>query len=210
MTMKVLRSFLAVSLLAMGTASCVQEEPKPLFDAFKSFCADTDMTMGGVRAAVEAKGGKPTDDRLPNFDMEAWDVTVEGHALGVSATADTPDVAQKYKPYSFIFPLQPDEEMPVTQTCMVTSHEDEPGSEEALKEWIGVEATLPRKGVSPTHDIHAYLFLTSGSQHLPAPTDEAALDKAKADGTLWAVMSVYFPKSGTINLIHFLPETNKQ
>ena len=173
----------------LGTmgASNSQASDRPLFAAFKQFCADTQAKPDAVKAAALAASSKnvasaATDKKSPTSAAgNSWTLVYQGHHVTVtSGTLQTPATGN----------------IPATSsvTCAVTDSDGDTAGASAIAGWAGVPANAELAGVFGT-----YTYQEKNGKHLPIK----ALDKAVKDPEgVWNLTLSQLGKVTAVNLAH--------
>ena len=178
--------FWAIVVLLFGVRGAFAEDVgTPLFNAFKSFCAETGARADDVKRAVLAAGGAPHDP--PTQSVEApfsmrttlWDVKAGGLGLVVSAGEAHTSGADAQ----------------AMADCVVRSSEVDTASLMALANWAGVPAHP-----SSTPRLTYYVFEDAGGRHR-ALSD---VHGAEAVGRTWRLSVIRMPGLVTVDLMHAL------
>jgi hypothetical protein len=145
-----------------------------------------------VKSAVEAAGGKqlsPPGATGKPFPMTvtAWDITIGGHSMHVSAGTQQIHPAQN----------RPEEN---SNHCIVSSFVNEDAGIEAIRNWVGVAPTI--FGNNPISYIFDYQEWGSARSTLPA--DKIAYDKAKVEERIWSLAVNRWQDGVFVQLVHYL------
>jgi hypothetical protein len=182
-----------IATVAILTARAdAQVHDPPLFAAFKAFCVDTGASPDVVKSAVEAAGGKqlsPPGATGKPFPMTvtAWDITIGGHSMHVSAGTQQIHPAQN----------RPEEN---SNHCIVSSFVNEDAGIEAIRNWVGVAPTI--FGNNPISYIFDYQEWGSARSTLPA--DKIAYDKARVEERIWSLAVNRWQDGVFVQLVHYL------
>ena len=177
----------AIMVICCGTrdAAAAEAGTPRLFNAFKSFCADTGARPDEVKKAVLATGGTPHDPPTRStetpFSMQTslWDVKASGHALVVAAgQAHTGGANAK-----------------AMADCVVTGTEADDASLKALAGWAGVPANP-----DANQHITYYVFEDNAGTHQQISNGKAA----EAEGRIWRLTVIRGPGVASVDLMHLL------
>ena len=174
-----------MAMLCGAQDAAAADTATPLFNAFKSFCADTGARADDVKAAVLAAGGAPhnppTRSTETPFSMQTalWDVKAGGHAWVVSAgraySGGANDVAMA--------------------DCVVSGAEADAASAAALAGWAGVPAN-PGGNERLTY----YVFEDKSGAHQAVSDGKVAQE----EGRIWRLTVIRAPGVVSVELMHLL------
>ena len=178
--------FWAILILVLGPGGVrAAEGGTPLFNAFKSFCADTGARADEVKRAVLAAGGAPhnppTKSTDTPFSMQSslWDINAHGQALVVAAGhAETVGADAR-----------------AMTDCVVSGEEADVASLTALAGWAGVPASA-----GTNEHLTYYVFEDRGGAHQPVSDGKTAEEA----GRIWRLTVIRAPGVVSVELMHLL------
>ena len=185
----------AVVILTAGEVD--DTDATPLFKAFKAFCANTDVNLRAVKAAVEAAGGKqyhaPASTNWPwPMTVASWDIGSGGARLLVSSgTLHAPQIRTQSQLDG--------------NSCIVTGFVADDAGAKAIRKWVGVTPTRTSPG---SLSIRYYGFQEMGGQRYPLPNDRAARRNVENEGRVWSLVLLQSSDGVSVQLSHHLPTTN--
>ncbi len=191
MAIKRILLFNCIALCSMGSTETFAAD-RPLFAAFKQFCAGTQAKPEAVRAAALAFSNKKvasaaTSKKAPvSAAGNSWGLMYQGHHLTVtSGTLNAPAVGT----------------MPPTNsvTCAITDSDGDNAGASEIAKWAGVPASAEVKGVFGT-----YTYQDKNGTRVPVKTAETAVKEPEG---MWNLTLSQIGQLTAINLAHVTAES---
>ena len=184
----------------------------PLFDAFKTFCVDTDANPEAVKTAVEAAGGKlhaqGSTDWPFAMTTRSWDISQNGHNMTISTGTQHIRSDQMAAHPS-----------PIDSTdCIINEYGKDDAGVSAIQKWVGVPpgsssgkaGPYTLNGMKlPAITIYFYGYQIVGKARV-AVMDQASLRSAQKEGRYWSLVLIKDSHGASLQFVHELPEPQNE